>query len=323
MLSPPDQRAFAAALADTERRTSASLDRAVQTLARLQRTYPHAAAVHAAQANAQVLAMEYGRVRPAIGQVRADAAARRAIAIDPRSGPALRVVAYLAYWRDRDPAAASRAFRSAIDADPADARTHLWYANALADSGRDRAASAEFAVARRLAPGSVAVDIDWAWAEWLAGREGAVEATLNRVAAAHPDISAVHDCLSVLLLARGDLSGYAREVRLRANARQDVELLTYAAALDAAIGAGNMDGARHLIVSRAVAEQAGAVMPNNAFAAYAASLARNRPQTLMLAAAAAANGERWGGYKARIAGPWPGDREIGAALASLEPPPLE
>lgn len=329
-LDPPAQARFVAARDDMAMRAAPRLRGAIATLTALAHAHPGNVAVQEALAEAWLLAREFGSEPDTLAFDRARAAAAAARAIDARSAVADRVDAVITYWWDRDPVRAGTLFRRAIDGAPDDPLAHLWYGNILADNGEDAAARREFDAARMLAPGAPWLLADYGWGLWAAGRTREAQALLTAVAEQHPTLASVHDALSVAALAEGDLTGYARHLAERAEARDEPELAAYSAALERTIAGDRRAGHGHattyaVMLSRAVSVTQNAERPDHSWPAFVAAVAGDRAALLAILGDARARGERWGaaGFVRRIRQRFAGDAQVDAALRALAQPRIE
>ncbi|WP_085810892.1 tetratricopeptide repeat protein [Sphingomonas sp. TZW2008] len=309
---------------DIASRSAVRLDKAIADLRRLTGEARNHAGVHAALAEGYLLAREFGTLPDPYALKRARHEAELALARNPRSAVALRVVGVVAYWNDHQPDAAGEAFRRAIAADPEDALAHHWYANILADNGEFRPAFREFAAARQRSPGAPHLLADYAWALWSAGREVQAERLLNDIARRSPMLASAHDCLSVIAFARGDLKGYAHHLKLRASIRGAPELVSYAALIERT-GTQDARATYAAMASRALAQAETASNSDHSWPAFVASTFGDRAQLYALLSRARARGEKWGaaGYVRRIAARWSSDPQITALLRTLSQPKIE
>lgn len=313
---------YVAARDDVAMRAAPRLRAAIATLTAIARAHPDHAPTHEALAEAWLLAREFGSAGDAQALGRAQSAAAAARAINPRSVVADRVDAVIAYWWYHDPARAGTLFRRAIAHGPTDPLAHLWYANILADNGEDAAAMREFDTARTLSPGAPHILADYGWGLWSSGRMGEADAVFAMLAAQHPGLASVQDCLSVVALAKGDVAGYVRHLAERARLRAEPELGTYSAALARTLAAdrsGDHAATYAVILSRAVAFTQNAGRPDHSWPAFVAAMAGDRTALLAILDDARARGERWGaaGFVRRIRMRFPGDATIGRALDAL------
>jgi tetratricopeptide (TPR) repeat protein len=307
---------------DVALRSDARLRDAIATLRDIAHDHPDHGGVQEALAEAWLLAREFGSASDTVAFGEARKAAEAARRADPASAVADRVEGVAAYWWDRDPARAGTAFRRAIAHAPQDALAHLWYANILADNGETAAAMREFDAARMLDPGAPYVQADYGWGLWSAGHTADAVARLTALARRQPELASIHDCLSVMALARGDLAGYASHLRQRARLRGEGELAAYAAAIDRTLAADpspGHDATYAVMLSRALSYTQNAERPDHSWAAFIASMAGDRAQLAAILTNARARGERWGsaGFVRRIRTRWAGDAAIDTALDGL------
>ncbi|MEO6463597.1 MAG: hypothetical protein ABIP29_11030, partial [Candidatus Eisenbacteria bacterium] len=123
---------------------------------------------------------------------RAQAAARRALEIDPSSAEALTSLAYGTLWHDWDLAGSERLFRKSIDLNPRYSQAHLWFANVLTITGRMDEARAEAHLARTLDPLS---NVAIAFSGWFPYWDSRFDEALRGFAGAIkliPDFAPVH-----------------------------------------------------------------------------------------------------------------------------------
>jgi tetratricopeptide (TPR) repeat protein len=325
VLDPGAAARYRAAREDVASRAPAKLSRATASLRDLTARYPDHAGTHATLAEAYMLGREYGALPDPYAFAAAKAEAGRALAIDPGMASAHRVLGAVSYWRDGDTVAAGAAFRRALAAASDDPLAHLWYANALADNGEAAPAAREFAAAERLDPASAVIRTDAAWGRWSAGQSETAIAQWRDLQARHPGLATIADCLSVALLDRGDLSGYAAQLRHRAQSRGEVELRAYSDLIDRTLATGGRAAVYQAMLSRALTFAGSTTRPDHSWAAFVATSFGDRVRLLSILALARNQGQRWGaaGFVRRIAARWPKDPAIGAALAALRRPSME
>jgi serine/threonine-protein kinase len=179
-VSPPAYEAYLKGRYEWNRRTPASLRRALahfQAAIALDPTY---APAHAALADCY---NQFGTVLVGAGSPReyrplATATAIRALQIDPYSAEAHAALGFAQHydlrWTD-----AEREFRRAIELNPSYALAHLWYANLLMSRERMVEALAEVQRARELDPFSLIVNANVGWVLTLSGRPEAAIAQLR------------------------------------------------------------------------------------------------------------------------------------------------
>jgi Tfp pilus assembly protein PilF len=108
---------------------------------------------------------------------KAKAAAEKALALDPSLSGAHVVLAYIAFYFDRDWTAAEREFRAALALDPGDAKAHQWFAEFLTSQGRAEEALREIREAQRLDP---LAPMTFAQEVWILGFVGRPEEAIQR-----------------------------------------------------------------------------------------------------------------------------------------------
>ena len=298
---------------------------AIRQLEAVIRAEPGFAPAHAALADAHLLAREFGSEPDALAFPRAKKAAEQALALDPDLAAAHRALGFIAYWWERDPQAAGRAFRRALELNPDEAQTRFWYGNVLADNGEPAAARRELDAARLLDPGSLAIQTDLAWAIWSAGEIVDAERRLRAIVARAPDLVSGHDALSVILLEKGDFAGYLAALSARVQLRGEPRLVRQLAQLEAAARAGGPAAIGPWLVAHARSDEQGKPFPDHSWAAFAASCTNDRAQLGDILAVAVANRERWGsaGFRRAIAQRWRDDAAVQQALKQLTSPRIE
>jgi TolB-like protein/Flp pilus assembly protein TadD len=144
---------------------------------------------------------------------KAEAAARRALALDSNSAEAYTSLAIVTARWDWNFAGADADFRRAIAANPNYATAHQWYGEFLGDLGRGDTSIAESRRAVALDPLSAIAGGDLAVAYIHAGRAKDAVAELRRVLAFQPDFEPAHDYLGSAYLELGDFQQAEAEVR--------------------------------------------------------------------------------------------------------------
>jgi TolB-like protein/Flp pilus assembly protein TadD len=144
---------------------------------------------------------------------KAEAAARRALALDSNSAEAYTSLAIVTARWDWNFAGADADFRRAIAANPNYATAHQWYGEFLGDLGRRDTSVAESRRAVALDPLSAIAGGDLAVAYIHAGRAKEAIAELRRVLAFQPDFEPAHDYLGSAYLELGDFQQAEAEVR--------------------------------------------------------------------------------------------------------------
>jgi DNA-binding winged helix-turn-helix (wHTH) protein/Flp pilus assembly protein TadD len=160
-LSPEGTRLYEIGRYYWNLRTADGIDKSLSYFARVIDTDPHNARGYAAlaQANAIMGDYEYGASPPKLYYARADAYARKALAIDPSDGEAYAVLGMIADMKDNSTSRMAEGLRElerAVTLDPASGPAHEWYGVALMERGRFSDAYAQLRTAAELDPLSVA-----------------------------------------------------------------------------------------------------------------------------------------------------------------------
>jgi eukaryotic-like serine/threonine-protein kinase len=160
-------------------------------------------------ADAHVLLPFYSSLIPTRDEVpKAEAAARRALALDPNLGPAHAALAYalMAYeWRW---AQADSEFRLATALSPGDATAHKWYEDLLSVMGQRDDAFREARRALELDPLSPNVLAIMAELYWGAGRETEAQDELRKALAVNPEHPLALEYAMRVAWSRGDVGQF-------------------------------------------------------------------------------------------------------------------
>ena len=170
------------------RRTSASLAAAVQHFRRATELDATYAPAHAALADCynQLATVMVGGGSPREYRPRAEAAAIRALRVDPGSSEAHAALGYVRHYQWQW-AAAEGEFLRAIELNPSNSLARLWYANLLMSRGRFDEALRQAYAARDLDPFSLVVNTNIGWILTFAGRRTEAVQQLTRTVALDPD----------------------------------------------------------------------------------------------------------------------------------------
>jgi TolB-like protein/lipoprotein NlpI len=144
-------------------RTPASLLASIEPLQKAIEIDPEYGRAWEALADSYVLIPEYrsGSIQEYIPL--AHAAIDNALAINPRSAPALTTSAYIKFMYDYDFEGAHTDFTRAIDIDPGYATAHQWYGELLAAEGKLDAALGQLQLARKADPLAQVMPHDMGW----------------------------------------------------------------------------------------------------------------------------------------------------------------
>ena len=177
---------------------------------------------------------------------RAQAAARRALALDSASAEALTSLAYATLWHDWDIEGAERLFRRAIDLNPKYALAHIWYANVLIVTGRMDEAEMEVQLARRMDPLSNIAIAFAGWFPYWRGRFAEAVSRFQSVKDLIPGFGPLYNWMGLALARDGRdeeaIAALSRAVDLLGRTPQALSALATAHAL-----AGRGDEARAML----------------------------------------------------------------------------
>ncbi|HSJ07152.1 MAG TPA: tetratricopeptide repeat protein, partial [Longimicrobiales bacterium] len=151
------------------RRTQESLAEAVSYFEQAVATAPSYARAHAGLADAYAVQGFYDYRPPGEAFPRAEAAARRALELDPAHAHAHATLAYVSLYYHWNWPEAERAFERAIRLDPAYSTAHQWHANFLTAMGRFDEAEAAMRRAMELDPLSLIANGALGWVYYNAG----------------------------------------------------------------------------------------------------------------------------------------------------------
>jgi TolB-like protein/Flp pilus assembly protein TadD len=177
---------------------------------------------------------------------RAQAAARRALELNPTSGEAFNSLAYATLWFDWNIEEAERLFRRAIDLNPRNSQTHTWFTNLLFIQKRFDEAESEARTARIWDPHSkVAIGL----VGWRPYWQGNIEESYRRysqVMELIPDFGVIYYWLSLACMFTG------RDAEAMAALHRCVETLGRTPTVVAGIGiahalAGRVDEAHETL----------------------------------------------------------------------------
>jgi TolB-like protein/DNA-binding SARP family transcriptional activator/Tfp pilus assembly protein PilF len=153
---------------------------------------PDYARAHVGLADALAVSAFYDYLRPREAYPRAEAAARRAIAIDPTLAAPHATLGYINTYFHLDWESAEREFKQAITRDPGYSIGHQWYGNLLTVSRRFDEAERAFRAAQETDPLSVIAQAATGWTWYYAGKHDLAVRQLERVTAANPGFELAH-----------------------------------------------------------------------------------------------------------------------------------
>jgi tetratricopeptide (TPR) repeat protein len=174
------------------RRTGPALQEAVRYLEQAVARDSSFARAWAALADAYLLVVPYAGGSPADSWRKAEAAARKALALDSTSAEAYTSLGYGNTIYAWNWAAAEENFKRAVAADPNYATGHHWYGDFLAGRGRLAESLAEMSRAHQLDPLSLQIGIEWGWVSYLMHRNDEAAAHIRQALELDPNYAQAH-----------------------------------------------------------------------------------------------------------------------------------
>lgn len=174
---------------------------------------PNYALAYTGLADSYALQLDYRSVPVAEGFARAEAFARKAIAIDETVAEAHASLAWSLFIHGWDWEGASREYRRALELDPRYASAHHWYAFLLAARGRPEEALVQGHTALELDPGSVSVRRGVGWLYYYARRYPEARYHLTRAVSMNPLAEETYRILGLTLAHEGQLDEAERVLR--------------------------------------------------------------------------------------------------------------
>ncbi len=224
-----------------EKRTPDDLNKAVDFFTQAIVHDPGYAAPYVGLADSYNLLREYSAMLPQEAFPRAQAAASKAVELDPNSAEAHNSLAFASFWGFFDVATADREFKRAIELDPSLPRAHHWYATFLVEVERIPEALAEIERARQLDPSSTPILADKGLILSAAGKTEEARTLLAQVVASQPDFVPSHRYLAQnIYLPEGNYAGYFAEMATVARLRHDVNAQKNVAAEQSAFQRGGI-----------------------------------------------------------------------------------
>lgn len=303
------------------RRTSDDLNQSIALYESVIRRDPSFAPAYTGLADAWLIYREYGNLSEAEAYARASKAAEKALKLDPSLASAHRAKGFIDYWWHYDARNALTSFQQALAIDPKDGLTHFWYANILSDLGQHKMAQHEYGQAQLLMPGTPAIEVERACADWQAGNDDKAIATLSQLKVKYPADATVRNCLAWAKIGSGNITGYASELRAMALMRNEPNMIKMSKDLDHAI-AKAPESAHMILIADARREFASGERQTRMTPAFYASSMGDRETLIILLNEAENLGEKWQSVNLvkRIEKRWKGDAQIAALIAEVRDP---
>jgi tetratricopeptide (TPR) repeat protein len=225
-------------------RTPQGLETAMGLYAKLAVARPEDTVALNGIAECYLLAREFGTIPDALAYAKAAEFSTRALAKNPRSADATRILGFVDFWSCGESELGLMRLRRAAEMGPANVRARHWLGTALAASGACAEALAELEMARRIEPNSVAVLADRAMVQFAGGERERARSGLEELTRAAPAFSAAHAYLAAFALVEDrdcDLPGHLEH---EAKLRGDKDGLDGARQVQAALKAGGTTAMR-------------------------------------------------------------------------------
>lgn len=225
-----------------EKRTPESLTKAVDFFTQAIVHDPNFAQAYVGLADCYNLLREYTVMPSSEAYPRAQAAAKRAVELDPQSSEAHASLAFVSFFGMWDVVTADREFRRAIELDPNNAAAHHWYATYLMCLRRHSESLAEIERARSLDPASKSVLADKGMLLFDAGQQQEGIALLKQMEENEPDFISPHRFLGEIYLLTSDYPHYLTEARSEATLLHDKSAIAIASAAEKGFATGGGKG---------------------------------------------------------------------------------
>jgi cytochrome c-type biogenesis protein CcmH/NrfG len=216
-----------------EKRTPDDLERALQSFRQAIVMDPGHAPAYAGLSQTYLLLREYGTMPEADAYARAEAAARRALALDPNMPEAHASLGFIAFFFGWNAQQATNEFATALRLDPNCTIAHHWYGSMLTHQGRYTEALQQLDAAQQLEPASAAILASKAYALGLSGRRDEAMDMLQPLVKTDQAVASPHRILATLsLLPPRDIPRFLKEMRRFAEIRKSqdsVDMMSYGA----------------------------------------------------------------------------------------------
>jgi len=222
-----------------EQRTPESLEHSLKDFNDAIAKDPGYAPAYAGLANTYNLLREYSVMPEAEAYPKAQEAAKRAVALDPKLPTAHASLGFVDFFWSWDAAAAENEFRTALALDPSSVVAHHWYGSILMHEGRYGEALKQLDIAQRLDPTSTAVLSTQELALGLSGHKGEAVEMLQDMLNETPDATSPHAILEALSkIEPRDTTRFLAEMRRVGELRHNEEILQVANAAEPAYLSG-------------------------------------------------------------------------------------
>jgi Tfp pilus assembly protein PilF len=225
-----------------QKRTPASLNQAVDYFTQAVVRDPQYAEAYAGLADCYNLLREYSLMPANEAYPRAQAAARRAIALDDSLSDAHSALGFVDFYWSWDVAGAQREFVRALTLDPNSVNAHYWYGTYLLHLGRFSESLEEIEKAQKLDPHSTSILADKGLVLFHSGQTQQAAELLKQLVAAEPDFLSPHNYLAIMHLEQGEYPKYLAERRKAAMLLHDQARLDIVTAGEKGLARGGAQG---------------------------------------------------------------------------------
>jgi tetratricopeptide (TPR) repeat protein len=245
------QRLYVKGMDDFRQRTAGSLNRALREFTGAIQKDPDYAEAYVGLADTYNLLREFTLMPAKEAYPLADAAAKKALSLNPRLAEGHAALAFVeAYWRN-DAKAAQREYERAIALDPNSAQARHWFATFLLSQRQYRESLQQFDQALALDPTSKAIRADRAFALNGVGRKSEALEVLRTMERTEPNFLSPHNYLAGLAFGAGRDQEFLAESTHAADMMGDRHRL----ALLAEARKGFAEGGRRGMLEHMAAEQ--------------------------------------------------------------------
>ena len=229
------------------KRTPESLERALDDFTEAIVHDPASAPAYSGLSDTYVLMHEYSSLRERDSYARAIAASKKAVELDDSLAEAHRSLAFAEVWGSWDYSDSDKQFRRAIDLDPRDPLTHLWFATAFEGMpGWHDVVLREFNRAQELDPSSpVILSNKGIWLFEVGERKAGFD-LVRQVERDNPDFVAPHRYLAIMYWILRDYPDFLAENEKAASLKHDDILMEIT---QAALAGFRKDGEKGLLAS--------------------------------------------------------------------------
>jgi tetratricopeptide (TPR) repeat protein len=225
-----------------QKRTPESLNQAVDYFTQAVVRDPQYAEAYVGLADCYNLLREYSRMPPNEAYPRAEAAAKRAIALDDSLSGAHSALGFVDFYWLWDVAGAQREFVRALTLDPNSVNAHHWYSTYLLHLGRYVESLEEIERAQKLDPNSTSILADKGLVLFHSGQTQQAAVLLKQLVAAEPDFLSPHNYLATVHLGQGEYPQYLAERRKAAALLHDQARLDIVTAGEKGLARGGAQG---------------------------------------------------------------------------------